>query len=95
MKVIENNQGELLKLGESLSKTKEQQKIVTNTPKRTILDKLESKNELLDKNLTRLLNDVNAVQSKLDKLNLNEPTHPIFNDYSFTDLQKMYMIFNS
>ena len=92
--LIENNQEELLKLGESLSKTKEQQKIVTNTPKRTILDKLESKNELLDKNLTRLLNDVNAVQSKLDKLNLSEPTHPIFNDYSFTDLQKMYMIFN-
>ena len=92
--LIENNQEEILKLGELLSKTKKQQKIVTNIPKRTILDKLESKNELLEKNLTRLLNDVNTVQSKLDKLNLNEPTHPIFNDYSFTELQKMYMIFN-
>lgn len=80
--------------GAKLSKIKEKQKLVANTPKRTKLDKLESKNELLDKNLTRLSNDVNIVQSKLDKLNLTEPTHPIFNDYSFTDLQKMYMIFN-
>ena len=79
--------------GAKSSKIKEKQKLVANTPKRTKLDKLESKNELLDKNLTRLSNDVSLVQEKLDKLNLTEPTHPIFNDYSFTDLQKIYMIF--
>jgi hypothetical protein len=80
--------------GEKSSKIKEKQKRVADTPKRTVLDNLESKNELLDKNLIRLSNDVNAVQDKLDKLNLAELTHPIFNDYSFTDLQKMYMVFN-
>ena len=91
--LIKNNQEQILVLGEKSSKLKEKQKLVANTPKRTVLDKLDSKNELLDKNLTRLSNDVSLVQEKLDKLNLTEPTHPIFNDYSFTDLQKMYMIF--
>lgn len=76
------------------SKIKEKQKKVANTPKRTVLDDLESKNELLDKNLSRLANEVDTVQNKLEKLNLNEPTHPIFNNYSFAELQKMYMTFN-
>lgn len=80
--------------GKKSSKIKEKQKRVANTPKRTVLDNLESKNELLDKNLSRLANEVDIVQNELEKLNLNEPTHPIFNDYSFAELQKMYMTFN-
>ena len=88
------NQEEIIILGQKLSRIKEKQKIVANTPKRTTLDKLESKNELLDKNLTRLANEVAFVQNELEKLNLNEPTHPILNDYSFAELQKIYMTFN-
>ena len=80
--------------GEKSSKIKEKQKRVVDIPKRTTLDNLEFKNELLDKNLSRLANEVDTVQNKLEKLNLNEPTHPIFNDYSFAELQKMYMTFN-
>ena len=88
------NQEEIVILGQKLSKIKEKQKKKEETPKRKTLDDLETKNELLDKNLTRFANEVDFVQNELEKLNLNEPTHPIFNDYSFAELQKMYMTFN-
>ena len=87
-------QEEIVIHGQQSSKIKEKQKRVADIPKRKILDNLESENKLLDKNLSRLANEVNIVQNELEKLNLNEPTHPIFNDYSFAELQKMYMTFN-
>ena len=92
--LIKSNQEKILNLDDKSSKIKKKQKKVADTPKRTTLDNLESKNELLDKNLSRLANEVDIVQNELEKLNLNEPTHPIFNDYSFSELQKMYMTFN-
>ena len=92
--LIKSNQEKILNLGDKSSKIKKKQKHVADTPKRKILDKLESKNEVLDKNLARLADEVNFVQNELEKLNLNKQTHPILNDYSFTELQKMYMTFN-
>lgn len=91
--LIRKNQDEILILGQKSSYAKARQKDVANVPKRTVLDRLESNNEVLDKNILKLSNELNSVQNKLDTLNLTEPTHPVFRTYTYNNLYKMYTDF--
>lgn len=91
--LIRKNQDEILILGQKVSYAKGKQKTVADVPKRTILDGLESENKILDKNILKLSNELGSIQSKLDTLNLTEPTHPVFRTYAYNDLYKIYTDF--